>query len=57
MADKDPYEPRERVVDLSDNNIENLVAFCSWSLENLGLPNDENLAVKKLKSELLRIGY
>ena len=57
MVVTDPYEPRERIIDLSENNIEHLIVFCSWALGNLGLPNDEDLAVRKLKSELLRIDY
>ena len=57
MVVMDPYEPKERVLDLSANDVQNLITFCNWSLENLGLPNDENLAVKKLKSELLKINY
>jgi len=49
------YEQKERSIELSENDIDNLIVFCNWSLENLGLPNDENLAVQKLKSELVKI--
>jgi hypothetical protein len=55
MVVKDPYEPKERVLDLSANDVQNLITFCNWSLENLGLPNDEDLVVRHLKKELRRI--